>query len=187
MLLPGDERRVEAASRLLSHAEGAIAQARGHILRGRAEAGDLVIVNRRRTVHREVRDHAAAHEIVQQRCDASLHDMAAEHHDDAAFPTMCFDDRLHDFPEILRLEHVGERAQEGAERAVVGGGLRKGVRIDLVRAGRDRNGAHAREVDLARRTTLGAHGTSPTSPVLALSRYERRYRLSVPNESRDFI
>ena len=59
--MPRDERVVHLAARLLGHAERAVAQAGGDVFRRRAEARDLVVVNRRRAVHREVRHDAAAH------------------------------------------------------------------------------------------------------------------------------
>ena len=82
--MPRDERVVHLAAGLVGHAEGAVAQAGGDVLRRRAEARDLVVVNRRRAVHRDVRDDAAAHQIDEQRREPGLHDVAAEHDDDAA-------------------------------------------------------------------------------------------------------
>ena len=64
---------------LVGHAERAVAQSGGDVLRRRAEARDLVVVNRGRAVHRDVRDDAAAHEIDEQRREAGLHDVPAEH------------------------------------------------------------------------------------------------------------
>ena len=77
--IPRDERLVHLAAGLLGHAEGAVAQAGGDVLGRAAEAGDLVVVDRRRPVHREVRDDAAAHQVDEHRREARLHDVAAEH------------------------------------------------------------------------------------------------------------
>src|SRR5213595_1112456 len=56
-----DERLVHFPSRLLGHAEAAVAQARGDVFRGPPKAGDFKVVNRRRAVHRQMRDYPPTH------------------------------------------------------------------------------------------------------------------------------
>jgi hypothetical protein len=76
--------------------------------------------------------------------------VAAEHHDHAALAPCGVGDRRDHGAKVPRHEHVGERTQEGAERAVACRRLREVGRADLVRPDRDRDRADAGEIDLAR-------------------------------------
>jgi hypothetical protein len=78
-------------------------------------------VNRTGSVHRDVRNDAALHEIDQHRCNAGLYDVAAEHHDDTALEAMRLDHRCCYRLEISGYENVGECTEKCGERRVVAG------------------------------------------------------------------
>ena len=122
----GDERLVHLAPRLVGHAEGAVPQAGGDVLRGRAEAGDLVVVDGGRAVHRDVRDDAAPHQLDEHGCEAGLHDVAAEHDDDAALRVAPRRRR--------RSRRRGSRARRGRRAARAGRRGRSGRRRAAARS-----------------------------------------------------
>ena len=154
---PGDERVVQLAAGLLGHPEGAVPEAGGDVLRGAAEAGDLVVVDRRRSVHGEMRDHATLHEVHEHRREAGLHHVAAEHDDHAALAPVRGGDGVDDGEEVAGDEDVGERAQKRAEGAVAPRRGRELLGAHLVRTAGDRDGANGREVGLAARGGVVRH------------------------------
>ncbi|GMV10504.1 MAG: hypothetical protein AMXMBFR55_22380 [Gemmatimonadota bacterium] len=147
-LLPEHEGLVEGAPRLLGHAEGPVAQAGGDVFGGRAEARHLVVVDGGRAVHPEVGDDAAAHEVDEDRGEPGLHHVAAEHDDDAPPRTRGRGDGGDDAAEVARHQDVGERVDEGAERAVGTGRARELARAHPVGAPRHGDGPDARQVGL---------------------------------------
>jgi hypothetical protein len=70
----------------------------------------------------------------------------AEHHDDGAPAAGGVSDGSHHGAEVPRHEDVGERPQEGTERAILSRRLREVVGADLVLADRDGDGAEGRKV-----------------------------------------
>src|SRR5436190_22385015 len=79
-----DECLVHLPASLVGHAEASVAQTGGDVFGGAAETRDFKVVNRRRTIHRDVSDLATAHEIDEERRQSGLDDVSAEHDDDAA-------------------------------------------------------------------------------------------------------
>ena len=61
-----------------------------------------------RKVH-DVGDDAASHQIDEERREAGLHDMAAEHEDDASLAPGGGDDRVDDVAKVAGDEDVGQR------------------------------------------------------------------------------
>src|SRR6185503_4825790 len=80
-----DEGFVHSPARFFGHSERTVDQSASDIFRRSAESRDFIIVNRTGSVHRNVSYHASLHQIDQERSNSGLHDVAAEHHDDAAF------------------------------------------------------------------------------------------------------
>ncbi len=157
----GDDGLVHPTAGFLRHAEGAIHQSASDILRGGAEAGDLVVVNRGGAIHREVSDHAALHELDQKRSETGLHDMAAQHGDDSALVPGSVRDGVDDAQEITRDQNVGQSAEECGE-AAIGSGRRGEFRgRDLVRPSLDWNGADLGQVSLRHFTGSPTLGLSP--------------------------
>src|SRR3982751_2238313 len=191
------ERLVHLASRLLRHPEAAVAEANGDVLGCSAEPRNFKVVNRRRTVHREMRDDAAAHQIDEEWGEARLHDVPAEHDDDTALTPCGGDDRVDDAPEVARDEHVGERRQKRSEAAVVGGRMGELLRLHLVRAPRHGNGADRAKVGLGSRPfelRIGGHGGEAAAlrsdggaPGAAAREYDLKYRFSEPKGNFDFV
>ena len=105
---PGDEGIVHLAARLLGHAEGAVRETGGDVLRRGSEARDLVVVDRRGAVHGDVGHDAAAHQLDEHGGEPGLHDVAAEHHDDATRAARRIGDGAHHRAEVARDEDVGE-------------------------------------------------------------------------------
>ena len=141
----GDERVVHLASGLVGHAERAVVEAGGDVLRRRAEARDLVVVNRRRAVHRDVRDDAASHEVDEHGREAGLHDVAAEHDDDAALrvaPRRRWRRRRRG--SRARRGRRGARARKARSERSSPGGCANRAALTLFGRTRDGNGAHGR-------------------------------------------
>src|SRR5690242_5699923 len=107
LMLATYERLVHLATRLLGHAEAAVAEAGSDILRCPAESRDLKVVNRRRSVHGDMSDDVSAHQVDQERSEPSLYDVTAEHDDDASFTPGRGDDRVDDAAKVTRDEDVG--------------------------------------------------------------------------------
>src|SRR6185437_771286 len=83
---------------------------------------------------------------------------------------------------------VGQRVDECAKRQVRPGWLRELCSAHLVRTTRDGNSANGGEIRLSRqsrRVALGARLSGVV--VVGAGRYDLRYRLRDPKESRDFI
>jgi hypothetical protein len=126
-----------------------------------------------------MRDRAALHQVDQHRRDAGLHHVTAEHRDHSALLPRGCGDGFHHPQEILGAEHLGqglEKIREGPLRAHRLGEI--GSR-HLVRTRRDGDRADLREVGLARRAPILAHGvesgtTVPTSVACAEWRKDRR-------------
>ena len=79
------DRGVHLRPGLLRHAEGPVRQPALHVLAGAAERRQLVVVDRRRAVERDVGDDAAAQPGVDQRAEPDLDDVPADQeHDPAA-------------------------------------------------------------------------------------------------------
>ena len=145
LALTANERLVHLTTRFLRHSERAVAKASLHVFARAAPARDLVVVNRGRAVHREVRDDAAAHEVDEDRREPRFHDVSADHHDDASLPCSARDVAC-EREEVARREHARERAEERSEGAVVTRRLRELLRTNLVRSARDRNRAHRGQI-----------------------------------------
>jgi hypothetical protein len=97
-------------------------------------------------------DDAAIHQLDQERGEARLHDVAAEHHYYSALLLRSGGDGIDYGAEVARDEHIGQGFQKGGETPVLsgrGGELRSG---DLVGAPLDRNGANFRKIDFSRRS-----------------------------------
>jgi hypothetical protein len=142
----GDEGIVHPASRLFGHSKGAIDQTASDVLGCRAKACDLVIVNCRRAVHREVRHHSPIDEIDDQRSEAGLDDVSAEHGDHRAFRACGLGDRGGDAHEIARDENFGKRREKCREAAVLAGRGSEFGGGNLVRPPLDGDGPNLREV-----------------------------------------
>jgi hypothetical protein len=65
-------------------------------------------VNGGRSVHRQVGDDAAIHQIDEEGSEARFHDVAAKHHNYAAGISLCRRDRSHDAEKIAGDENVGQ-------------------------------------------------------------------------------
>src|SRR5262249_47004743 len=153
---------------------------------------DLVVVDRRRAVHREVSDHAPPHEVDQERRNPSLHDVSTEHRDDAALPARSTGDGVHDRIEVARRQHVWQGSDERFERPVVAWRMREFAGVDFVRTRRDRYGANGGEIRLASQSCAGgrvggfsgglfAAGAGVGAGVAWAGWYDLRYRLREPN------
>ena len=151
--MPGDERGVHLAAGLLGHAERAVAQSGGDVLGGRAEARHLVVVNRRRPVHRDVRDDAASHQLDEQRRDSGLHDVAAEHQRRrrallrAALAIASATARKSRATRTSGSDATNARNDRSSR-----GGCANSSVLDLVRAARDGDGADRGEIRFARQS-----------------------------------
>jgi len=86
----------------------AASQTGGDVFRRATEPRDFKVVNRRRAVHRDVRDDAPAHEIDQEWREPGLDDMAAEHDDDAALAPCRADNRVDNAEKVARDKNVGQ-------------------------------------------------------------------------------
>ena len=62
----------------------AIEEPAGHVLGGGPEAGHLIVVNRCRPIHGNVRDDPASHQVDEQRSESGLDHVTADHRDYAA-------------------------------------------------------------------------------------------------------
>ena len=185
----GDERLVHLAPGLLGHAEGAVLEPGGDVLGGRAEAGDLVVVDRRRAVHRHVRDDAAPHQLDEHRGEPGLHDVAAEHDDDAALAARGGGDGAR--PRRGSRAPRGRRAARGgtrAKRAVAARAAARSPRRSPCSAA-PRPGWCGRARDRPRRGCRpcepvpdGASVTAGDGRSAWAGRYDLRYRLREPNE-----
>jgi hypothetical protein len=78
-------------------------------------------VDRGGTIHREVRDHVAIHQVDEKWRQSRLHDVAAEHHDDRAPVLRGGRDCIYHAQEIARYEDIGQRLQERSEASVAAG------------------------------------------------------------------
>jgi hypothetical protein len=177
----GDERLVHLPARLVRHAEGSVPKPGGDILRSAAEPRHLVVVNRPRSIHRDVRDDAAPHEVEEERRDTGLDDVATEHDDDGAVAARGLGDRLDHLAKRAGDEDVGEGTQKRAERAIRARRHGELLGANLVRPSGDGDRADGGEIDLRRRYWL------PAVVVAVVGRNDLRYRLRVPKESFDFI
>jgi hypothetical protein len=74
----------------------------------------------------------------------------AQHHDDGAMSARGVGHGAHHRTEVASDEDVGERLEEGAERAIVRRRLREVASADLVLTDRDGDGANGREIGLRR-------------------------------------
>jgi hypothetical protein len=137
---------VHAPAGFLGHAERSVDESAGYVFRRGAEAGDLIVVDRRGAVHREVRYHPAIHQVDEQRRQTGFHDVSAQHHDDRALFPGGGCDRAHDAKKILCHQNVGQRLQEGAEAAVSSRRGREFGGRDFVGAPFDWNGADFGEI-----------------------------------------
>ena len=144
---------IHLAPGLLRHAERAVRQATGDVLARAAERGELEVVDRGTAVHREMRDHAAPHQLPQQRAEADLDDVTPEQHDDRSASRRARN-LVGDVAQVLRGEDVGERAPKGGEALVAAGRVAEEGGVDFVGAPGDGDGLEARKIRL---TVLG-HG-----------------------------
>jgi hypothetical protein len=64
-------------------------------------------------------DDAAFHQVDEKGSQASLYDVAPEHHDYTPAPSLCGRDGVNDFQEIPCDENVGKRFEERGETAIV--------------------------------------------------------------------
>ena len=135
-------------------------QSGGDVLRRRAEARDLVVVNGGGAVHRDVRHDAAPHQLDEHGREAGLHDVAAEHDDDAALRGA---PRRRSALTTARKSRAtrtsGSACEEGAEGTIVAGRLREVARAHLVRAHARRERC-ARRRDPPRRARVGRAATA---------------------------
>jgi hypothetical protein len=143
-----DERGVHLDPRLVRHTERTVAKTGGDVFGCGTETRDLVIVNCRRAVHGNLCDRASLHEMDEQRTDAGLDDMSAEHRDDSAAGAGRSGDGVDDGAKVARNQDVGQRAQKGAERRVRLRRARELIGRDFVGPPRDWNGAYGGEICL---------------------------------------
>ena len=116
---PVDRRPVHERSGLVHHAEGSGLQVCLDVLRRAAHARDLHVVDRRRAVHRHVRDEPALHPLDEARRHAHLDDVPADHDHDGS-PGAVGRGRPRDhLAQRARRQLVGERAdQRGGGRGL---------------------------------------------------------------------
>src|SRR5439155_631354 len=133
---------IHLAPGFLHHAERAVRQATGNVLARAAERGELEVVDPGTAVHREMRDHAAPHQLPQQRAEADLDDVTPEQQDDGTASRRARN-LVGDVAQVLRGEDVAERAPKGGEALVAAGRVaEEGAPVGLVAlADLERNGA----------------------------------------------
>src|SRR5437762_1498414 len=147
---PADEGLVHLTSGFLRHAEAAVAQTGGDILRRTAESSDFKVVNRGGAIHRDVADDAASHEIDEERREPGLYNVAAEHNEDAALAARGAGNRIDDTEEVTSDEHVGQRGEKGAESAIIARRVRELLSTHLIWPPRDGDGPDGVEIRFAR-------------------------------------
>jgi hypothetical protein len=81
---------VHSAAGLFCHPKGAVHEAARDVFRSCSEARDFVVVDRRGSIHRHVRDHAALEQVDQERRESRFYDVTTEHHDYCALFPACF-------------------------------------------------------------------------------------------------
>src|SRR5438128_5789056 len=169
----GGYRGVHLPAGLFGHAEGPVAQPGGDVFARAPVGGELEVVDRRAAVHRHMRDDLPPQQLDEQRPQADLDHVTAEHrHDGAAAGGLR--GLLDHETQFAGGEDIREGAPEGGEAPVRAGSVGEEGGIDFVGALSDRDGLESAEVRLA---VIG-HGCSGTA-------YSLSFRVTWPNEKLD--
>ena len=140
---------VHSPASLLSHSESSIEKSARYILGSRTESCDLVIMNRSRAVHRNVRDDTALEQVDQNWRDSRLHDVSAQHDDDSAAELVCVQDSCDYRLEVGRCENVGKSLEKRREGKIITRRRREFFGPNLVGATLDGNCANLRKIRFA--------------------------------------
>jgi hypothetical protein len=137
---------VHPATCFFRHSKSAIDEPARDIFGRCPKARDLIIVDCTRPIHREVSDDSPLHEVDQKRCNSSLHDVAAEHHDNRALLPGRRRNGGDDRAKVSRHEYVGKARQKCTEGAITSWRPGELFGPHLVRTKLDRDGTNAGQV-----------------------------------------
>ena len=165
---------IHTAAGLLRHAEGTIDQTSSDVLGCRAESGDLVVVDRRGAVHRDMGDDPTFHEVDEERRKSGLDDVSAQHDDDCPSRPGRIGYRIDDSQKIPRDKYIGQGREKCSEASIRSRRSCEFARRHFVGTTSDRDSPDFREVGFgdAGRFAAGRAG-DVIYPGAALARFLR--------------
>ena len=138
---------VQETAGLVGHAKSPWAEGRVDILGRGSRQRQLEIVNDTGAVHRDRRHESALHQVDENRGQARLDHVGADAPDNPGVGRFCRLNRPHDRFEIVARENRRQRVDERAEPPTRNVGLREIDRVCFTRAGAQRIGTDARQIE----------------------------------------